>query len=249
MTNLIIRRIVVLRAWSISVFNTNRFTQLGIYPRVPNAVIQSEVLRQRSFHRRKNRIGCFFALYITVCHGIEHRRHSCLGQGISFQLILNKLVTGNQEIRFSQLPVSLKTCSISFNAIVCKRVRYDFHASIRLRNIISHVLMVLLPIAVPTQTGQVFVKVLAFCKECNLVSLPLRNANKELAVRVLFVFPARGIDVAVKSIRTQTGSEMLIEVVAQESRSILLTEVCTFLVSERSLDVSVALITGVQMVI
>jgi len=109
--------------------------------------------------------------------------------------------------------------------------------------------MVLLPIAIPTQTGQVFVKVLAFCKECNLVSLPLRNANKELAVRVLFVFPARGIDVAVKSIRTQTGSEMLIEVIAQESRSILLTEVSAFLISQRRLDVAMALITGVQMVI
>ena len=77
--------------------------------------------------------------------------------------------------------------------------------------------MVLLPIAVPTQTGEVFVKVLALCKQSDLVSLPLRNTNKEFAVRILFIFPAGRIDVAVKSIRTQTGCEMLIEVVTQES--------------------------------
>ena len=109
--------------------------------------------------------------------------------------------------------------------------------------------MVLLPIAVPTQTGEVFVKVLALCKQSDLVSLPLRNTNKEFAVRILFIFPAGRIDVAVKSIRTQTGCEMLIEVVTQESRGIFLTEVRTLLVSERSLDVAVTLITGIQMVV
>ncbi len=109
--------------------------------------------------------------------------------------------------------------------------------------------MVFLPIAVPTQTSQILIKVLAFSKQRNFVTFPFRNVHKELAVRVLFVFPARGIDVAVKSIRTQTGCEMLIEVIAQESRSILLTEVSAFLISQRRLDVAVTLITGVQMVI
>ena len=109
--------------------------------------------------------------------------------------------------------------------------------------------MVLLPIAVPTKTGQVFIKVLAFCKQRNFVTFPFRNVHKKLAVRILFIFPAGRVDIAVKSIRTQTGSEMLIEVIAQECGCILLAEVSAFLISQRRLDVAVTLITGVQMVI
>ena len=166
----------------VTVFRRRRGIHFGIHPRVADTVIRGEIPGELRLHGGENCVDGllpFIHAVRRVIHvgrhaGAEGLLHHHVNAGIRGKLILRVFVARDQEIARSELPIHLDRGAEGLHAVIRRVVHRH-----PLAHMVQHFLVVLLPVAVPADAGEVLREVLPFSEKPHLVAAPLRHINRE----------------------------------------------------------------------
>ena len=111
---------------------------------------------------------------------------------------------------------------------------------------VQHFLVVLLPVAVPADAGEVLREVLPFSEKPHLVAAQLRHINREGVRRHPEDTP---VDRGVKRVSCETRGPVISNVVSEIETTRLRAEIRVFLLSVGSADIAVALVAAIQPIV